>query len=51
MRYGLVALGIATTAGTMANLLSFGSLYKRWLMVVVWTSLVISFVGLYQVSR
>jgi len=50
-RYGLVTLGIAMTAGTMANLLSFGSLYRRWLMVVVWTALVISFVGLYQVSR
>ena len=50
-RYGLVSLGIAMTAGTMANLLSFGSRYRRWLMVVLWTALAISFLGLYQVSR
>ena len=50
-RYGLVTTGIAMTAGTMANLLSFGSLYKRWLMVVVWTFLIMTFVGIYQSSR
>ena len=50
-RYGLVSLGIAMTSGTTANLLSLGSFHRKWLMVVTWTALVISWVGLYQVSR
>jgi hypothetical protein len=49
--YGLVSLGIATTAGTTANLLSPRSPVRRWLMVAVWICLAISFIGLYQTSH
>jgi hypothetical protein len=50
-RYGQVSLGIAITAGTTANLLPPKSFHRKWLMVVMWTALIISFIAIYQLSR
>lgn len=50
-RYGLLSLGIAITAGTGANLLPFSSFHKKWLMAIQLAALLISFAGIYQMSR
>ena len=46
-RYGIVFLGIATTAGVTANLQAPASRIKAWLLVIVWVCLAASCVGLY----
>jgi hypothetical protein len=50
-RYGLLSLGMAITAGTGASLLPFNSFHRKWLMAIQLAALIISFAGIYQMSR